>query len=265
MNLGKLSILGGVCLLCTALSSVGAQEEADFLTEDDLFDDDFFDTVEISDPLEPFNRAVFSFNDFVYLNVLDPVSDAYTKVVPDPVERGLGNFFRNLRFPVRFVSNVVQGDFDTARIESERFIVNTTAGLGGFKNAADRIEGLERPAPQTIASALGAYGMGEGFYIVIPFVGPSTTRDALGILGNRTVSPWHKPYTVIDDEAVRISLDAVEFVNASPRLLDAYQAATDNAFDPYSSVKNAYVQSSRQHIRPLGLAQPNHIIRARRR
>ena len=240
-------------------------EEADFLTEDDLLDDEFMDRVDIPDPLEPLNRVIFTVNDFVYLQVVDPVANAYTTVVPDPIERGLGNFFRNLRYPIRFVSNVAQGDFTSARIESERFIVNTTVGIGGFMSPADNIEGLERLPSQNIASALGAHGMGEGFYLVLPLLGPTTTRDALGILGNRTVSPWHIPYTVIDEQNIRIGLDVGEFLNSSSSLVEGYRSVVENAFDPYSSVKNGFVQSQRQHIRPLGFASANHIVRERRR
>jgi phospholipid-binding lipoprotein MlaA len=260
--------LGMACMFALVLTSAQLlaepTEEADFLTEDDLFDEPIEGMVDIADPLEPFNRVIFRFNDVVYRQAVEPISRFYSDVIPDPVDRGLTRFFRNFRYPIRLVSNLVQGDLAIARIETERFIINSTAGLAGFLDPASGMEGLERPVPQDIGHALGAYGMGEGIYLVLPILGPSSGRDALGFVGNRAVHPLYYPYSVWDESTMDWTLSITQFVNASPGLIRGYRSVTDNAIDPYGSLKSSYIQARRADIRPKNLQPPNSVIRRQR-
>jgi len=250
--------------LISAQLSAAPSDEADFLTEDDLFDDPIEGMVVIADPLESLNRFIFRFNDLVYRQAVEPISRFYDDVIPAPVDRGLTRFFRNFRYPIRLVSNLAQGEFAIARIETERFIVNSTAGLAGFLDPASEMEGLERPIPQDIGHALGAYGMGEGIYLVLPILGPSNGRDALGFVGNRAVHPLYYPYSVWDESTMDWTLSITQFINASPGLINGYRSVTDNAIDPYESLKSAYIQSRRADIRSKNLQPPNPIIRRQR-
>jgi phospholipid-binding lipoprotein MlaA len=255
-------LLLGILLACGSLPA--EQEEAEFLTEDDLFDEPIDGLVTIADPLEPLNRVIFRFNDIVYRQAVEPLSRFYSDVIPAPVDRGITRFFRNFRYPVRLASNLVQGDFSTARIETERFIINTTAGLAGFLDPANAMEGLERPIPQDIGHALGAYGMGEGPYLMLPLFGPSSGRDALAFVGNRAVHPLRYPFTVWDDSTVDWTLSITQFVNASPGLIHGYRSVTDNAIDPYDSLKSSYIQARRADIRYKNLEAPSPIVRRQR-
>lgn len=238
-------------LLAGAALLAEPADEAEFLTEDDLFDEPIEGMVTIADPLEPLNRFFFRFNDVLYRQAIDPLARFYSDVTPAPVDRGITRFFRNFRYPVRLVSNLAQGQLSVARIETERFIINTTAGLAGFLDPASNMEGLERPVPQDIGHALAAYGMGEGFYLVLPVLGPSSGRDALAFVGNRAVHPLRYPFTVWEDSTMDWTLSITQFVNASPGLIRGYKAVTDNAFDPYQSLKSSFIQARRADVRPL--------------
>ncbi len=256
------------CLFALALTSAQLSaelnDEAEFLTEDDLFDEPIEGMVVIADPLEPLNRVIFQFNDVVYRQAIEPISRFYSDVIPAPVDRGLTRFFRNFRYPIRLASNLIQGDFAIARIETERFIVNSTAGLGGFLDPASGMAGLERPTPQDIGHALGAYGMGEGIYLVLPVFGPSSGRDALAFVGNRSAHPLYYPYSVWDDSTMDWTLSITQFINASPGLIRGYRSVTDNAIDPYGALKSSYIQARRADIRPKNLQAPSPIIRRQR-
>lgn len=225
--------------------------DKDFLTEDDLFaleDDEGMEP--IYDPLEPLNRIIFEFNDFVYLNLLDPVARGYQKVTPDPVERGASNFFRNLRYPIRLAGNLLQGRLNGAWVETGRFAINTTVGVGGIFTPADAIEVFQPIPAENVGNALGAWGIGEGPYLVLPLLGPSNVRDFFGIIGDRAAYPLREPFSVISDWnwEWRLALGATEVIVESPALLARYQQMKGGAIDPYGSLKNGYTQFRRAAI-----------------
>lgn len=200
----------------------------------------------VSDPLEPFNRAIFRFNDRVYNFVLWPVSRGYQRVVPSPVRRGLTNFFDNLKFPVRFVSSALQGKVGRAGRETEKFLVNTTAGIGGLFRVSDSIPALVSIPAEDLGQTFGVWGVGSGPYLVLPLLGPSSVRDAVGYVGGTFLDPvnWAgarhtiKGYT----KPWSYGLDGLDFINFSPDLFRAYDAFRQSALDPYVSVRNGYLQ-----------------------
>ncbi len=135
--------------------------------------------ISIADPLEPFNRAMFHFNDKLYFWVLKPVAQGYNKVVPEPARVGVKNFFSNLGFPARFVSCLLRADFKGAATQLGRFLVNTVWGVGGFLDPSSS-EQLNIPKQDAdLGQTLGIYGVGQGFYIVWPFLGPYSARDSI--------------------------------------------------------------------------------------
>jgi len=202
----------------------------------------------IPDPLEPFNRVMFKFNDFIYMNVVQHVANGYRAVTPDPVERGASNFFQNLGYPVRLVGNLLQGRIKGAWIETERFVVNTTIGVAGIYKAADHFERMQPIEPEDMGQAFGAWGIGEGPYLVLPLLGPSNLRDLFGLVGDRAVNPLTEPYSVIEDSNLQLALGASGFVVQSPSLLDLYTKMKGSAIDPYSALKNGYLQKRRNMI-----------------
>ena len=153
--------------------------------------------VTIADPWEPFNRAMFTFNDRLYFWVLKPVAEGYSAVLPEPARVSVGNFFSNLRSPIRLVNCLLQANFIGAATELFRFMLNSTIGLAGLFDPAGGEEiGLVRQ-DEDFGQTLGSYGVGQGFYIVWPFLGPSSPRDTVGMIGDyfsypiSYLDPWY--------------------------------------------------------------------------
>ena len=242
--LSRVTLILSLCL-CTV--NFGLYGEDDFLSESELFDD--FDEVYIvSDPLEPLNRVIFKFNDFIYMNGVRHVANVYVGVTPDFIEKAAVNFFQNLNYPVRLAGNLLQGRVKGAQIETERFIVNTTLGIGGIYRASNNFKRLQI-APEDVGQALGAWGFGEGPYLVLPFLGPSNLRDLIGLVGDRAVNPLDQPFTVIDDSTWQIAIGATDYITQSPDLMRLYIQARENAIDLYSAFKSGYTDRRRAMIR----------------
>ena len=234
--------------LALFLPATLALGEDDFLSEEELFEEDLGERIEVKDPLEPVNRVIFKFNDFVYAKVGRPVANAYDYILPDSAQKGASNFFHNLKYPVRLVGNVLQGKGKGALVEPGRFAVNTTVGIFGVLDLASDVEGLEKPPTEDIGQVLGAWGVSEGPYLVIPFLGPSNLRDLTGYVGDRCVNPLQEPFTVLDDWEWRLAYSVGDTVVALPELLDTYDQMKGSAIDPYSSLKNGYTQYRQAEI-----------------
>ena len=224
--------------------------EEGFLSEEDLYGEELSTSSSINDPLESLNRYTFEFNDFVYLNLVQPLADGYQAITPDPVEKGASNFFRNLGYPVRLVGNLLQGRMKGAWVETGRFAINTTVGIAGILTPADGMKGFERIPTEDIGQALGSWGIGEGPYLVLPLLGPSNLRDLGGFVGDRAANPLQEPFSLIYDWnwEWRFALGATEFTVESPSLMDRYFKMKGSAIDPYSSLKNGYTQFRRAAI-----------------
>lgn len=245
MNATPRIFAAALCLLASA--SLSAQDEG--LDMEDLFGDDFEQEVSASihDPLEPINRVIFNFNDGLYRHIVKPFARTYSKIVPDPVERGIGNVFENLEFPARFVSNSLQGRFGQAGKETGKFIINTTAGIGGIFRASDKYPELNT-TKEDIGQAFGRWGFGHGFYIVLPFMGPTSFRDLVGDFADGAVEPIPEPWSQIDDETDRLIVRAIGIVNDIPSLMDIYESMKRSAVDPYASVRDGYTQRRARQV-----------------
>lgn len=219
------------------------------MSEDDLYGDFDDETLVVRDPLQPINRAIFKLNDFVYVNVLQHIADGYRAITPDFIEKGASNFFQNLRYPVRLAGNLLQGRWKGARIETERFLINTTLGIGGVYTAADHFERMQPIQPEDVGQALGAWGIGEGPYLVLPFLGPSNFRDLFGLLGDRVVNPLDAPFMAIDDWELQLALGTTEFVTSTPDIISIYMRIKEGAIDPYSAIKSGYTERRRSMIK----------------
>lgn len=235
--------LAAPLLALAAVLPLSAQIEIDQLEESDLYGDDIYATesTNIADPFEPFNRAIFKFNDGVYRKVFKPVARTYSKIMPDPAERGIKNFFSNLKYPSRLAGNLLQGKFRGAARETGRFVVNTTAGLGGFFNPAGKIKALEE-SPEDIGQALGAWGVGHGFYVVLPLLGPSSVRDFAGNMLDEIAETSPDPFSRLYTEETELALRATEVANNLPGLINLYESIVRNAIDPYAALRDGYAQ-----------------------
>jgi phospholipid-binding lipoprotein MlaA len=203
------------------------------------------ETTTIADPLEPFNRAMFLFNDRFYFWVLKPVAQGYSKVVPEGARVGVNNFFSNLRFPIRFVSCLLQADFKGAATEAGRFGINTTVGIIGFMDPASTRKFNLQKQDTDLGLTLAFYGVGYGFYIDWPVLGPSSPRDSAGMIGDYLldpvsyISPWYASWGVRGYETVN---------DISLRIGD-YESLKQAAIDPYLALRDAYVQYRQKKIK----------------
>lgn len=214
-------------------------------------DDDFdeYATPKVSDPFEGFNRSMFAFNEKAYHYVLRPISHGYTAITPKPVRRGLSNFFDNIRFPVRFVGSVLQGKGRRAARETGRFLVNSTLGLGGLLDPADNIKPLAHVPAEDIGQALGAWHIGAGPYLVLPLLGPTSTRDLVGRIGDYALTPTSWKWIDHYDWRVRSGVQTLDTLNALPPTLELYDQFEASALDPYISLRNGYLSYREEAVK----------------
>lgn len=229
--------------LAAAMLFCGAALAAQPLPDDD---EDYLEAVApvISDPLEGWNRAMFTLNDVVIEYAARPAYKGYTYVTPSFMRTGIKNFFHNAAFPVRFVNNLLQGRGKAAGVEMSRFVLNTTAGLGGFIDVAKHHQPIVPVEDEDMGQTLGVWGVGEGFYIVWPLLGPSTVRDTAGMGGDYFLSP----VSYVQPWELGFGLRAVNVFNDLDDVLDLYDELKRAAIEPYSSVRDAYVQYRRAKI-----------------
>jgi phospholipid-binding lipoprotein MlaA len=217
----------------------GTDEEwLESLESEEFFDDEEYGpTTLVADPLEPINRAMFTVNDRLYFWVLKPVARGYNAVLPEKVRRGVGNFFYNARFPIRLVNNLLQGKFKSAALESERFFINTFFGGLGLADLSDRHPEL-RITREDSGQTLGSYGLGNGFYIVWPLLGPSTLRDSVGLVGDYFLDPVN----YLDPREASLSAKSGDTMNTISNSLGEYESIKEAALDPYIAVRDGYIQ-----------------------
>jgi phospholipid-binding lipoprotein MlaA len=203
---------------------------------------------EIADPLEPFNRAMHQFNDKLYFWLLKPVAQGYGKVVPEPARIGISNFFANLGFPIRFVNCLLQANFEGAATELGRFVVNTVWGVGGLLDPASSKDINLSKQDEDFGQTLGAYGLGQGFFINWPIFGPSSPRDTVGLIGDAFLapssylSPWY----------AGAGMRGYDMVNETSLKIGDYESLKGAAIDPYVAIRDAYVQYRLKKVKRKG-------------
>ena len=196
------------------------------------------------DPLEPYNRAMFSFNDAVDSAVLQPVATGYTNITPRPVRTGVTNFFNNLGDLWSALNNALQLKGEGAYNSIVRFTTNTVFGLGGLIDIASAAD-IERHK-QDFGLTMAHYGMPSGAYIVWPLMGPSTVRDSVGM-----VVDWQGDSVgYLNDVGARNSLYALRVVNTRANLLNTSSLVESAALDKYSFTRDAYLQLRQRAANP---------------
>ena len=200
---------------------------------------------EIYDPFESVNRAIFSFNNVADRIILEPIAKGYKKL-PSPLQSGINNFLSNLRAPLVVVNQLLQGQGENAVQSSGRFIVNSTVGLCGLFDVAEKIglEEKEEDSGQTLAT----WGVGDGFYIVLPLFGPSNLRDTSGMVLTMMTDPINA-YAVSEGESWLVPMrTAVNAVDTRSQIIDEVNALRDNSVDYYAAVRSSYYQNRKAAI-----------------
>jgi phospholipid-binding lipoprotein MlaA len=200
----------------------------------------------VNDPLLRFNRTVFGFNDKLNNYALRPLAHGYAIVVPLRVRNGITNFFDNLQFPVRFVNSVLQAKLTRSAQETGKFVINSTAGIGGLFRVSDHIAGLADIPAEDFGQTLAVWGIPPGPYLVIPGLGPSDCRDLVGFVGDYAISPldWHTLgiiHCAYISDAASLALSGTRFVNALPKAIETYDQVKSAAVDPYIAIRDAYL------------------------
>jgi phospholipid-binding lipoprotein MlaA len=199
-----------------------------------------------NDPYESTNRQVFEFNQKVDRAVILPTAKAYVAVVPEPARIGIHNFLTNLDLPVTFANDVLQGEADRAGETLERFSVNSTLGIGGLLDPATDF-GIPYHS-EDFGQTLGVYGVGEGPYLVLPFLGPDPPRDAAG----QVVDIFLDPFTYVSLREHFYYSAAREFftvLDLRAKNLDTLQGIERGSVDYYASVRSLYRQLRNNEIR----------------
>ncbi len=208
-----------------------------------------FETQETSndfDPLIGYNRAMTTFNDKMIIYALNPISEAYATVIPQPLRIGLSNFIKNISFPVRLTNNLLQGKLQNVSDETERFIVNSTVGLAGIMDPAQTYMDIPEHK-EDFGQTLGYYGVGPGFHIVLPFLGPSNLRDLAGVTLDAYVSPLVNVrglvnYKIPQNLEQSLGIVAVHMINRTSLNLGRYESIKKDAIELYPFLRDIYEQ-----------------------
>jgi phospholipid-binding lipoprotein MlaA len=204
---------------------------------------------EFNDPLEDANRKIFAFNQFVDRNAIVPVAKAYRAVFPDPVRDTFRDFLYNLREPLIFVNDALQGQFESAGKDVARFAVNSTIGIGGLVDVAGRW-GVPYHE-EDLGLTLGVWGVPEGPYLVVPVLGPSTPRDLGGQIAEGFGDPWNQlvtgnPWTLY---WIPFARGFVSGIDTRSRYIETLADIERTSLDYYATIRSLYRQRRAALIR----------------
>ena len=244
-----------------------AEVAADTDEEEEGFDDEFEDEFgaaekEVFDPLSGYNRVMTDFNDSLYVWVLDPVARGYRWVLPYAARRGVKNFFHNLLFPLRFVNNALQLKIKNAGEEFLRFSINSTIGILGFWDPAKEWFDLEAHE-EDFGQTLGYYGVGGGFHVVLPFLGPSNVRDMFSLYPDMQMDPVNyvenRPYNFPKQEGEyqsvskqtlqEVDLTLLKNINRESLRIGQYANLKKDAIELYPFLRDVYEQNRAKLIK----------------
>lgn len=209
------------------------------------------------DPLESMNRVVFSFNEKLDEVVTEPVARSYQRFVPSPLRMIVGNFFSNLDDVVIVANALLQLKFMNAMASTTRVVINTTFGMLGAIDLASDITQVSdidiSKRNEDFGQTLGSYGIGSGPYLVLPILGPSTVRDAIGIGVDSTfMHPARAIYTGFDLLTVRFPVTTLEFIDKREQLLGLDKTLEEASLDKYEFVRDTYLQRRNSLIQKNG-------------
>ncbi|MFQ5698217.1 MAG: VacJ family lipoprotein [Myxococcota bacterium] len=214
---------------------------------DDLYDENSFGAPAPSDPLRPFNHGVLTFNRKLDAWALRPVASAWAWAIPEGGRRSLGRAFDNLGFPQRFANNLFRARFGGAGRELGRFVINSTVGGAGLFDPAQRWLGWG-PSGGDFGLTLGSYGVGQGPYLMLPFLGPSSVRDAFGRAVDTAMNPLDYLVTGTLVVAIEAGVAVGDAVNTRSMSLDLFEDADRDTLDLYSAIRDLYLQRREREL-----------------
>lgn len=229
--------------LCISPIAISANESSNATFDLSNISEDEMSTsskpeIKIADPFEGFNRGVFKFNKGFDKVVMMPAATAYKFAVPDWGKERIDSVLTNLYEPVSFANAIIQGDFKLAERNLARFLTNTVLGLGGLFDVASLNEKELSPAYTDFGLTLKSYGADTGPYLVLPILGPSSPRDAVGLVGDMAMNP----YNYLADKEARIAKTAIESVNLRYEHIDTIQDIENTSLDEYATFRSIYAQ-----------------------
>ena len=206
--------------------------------------EEFVEDIEtISDPLEPYNRAIFQFNDKFYFYSLKPIARGYRTILPKKARICIRKFLSNAATPARFLNCALQGKIKGVVTEPTRFALNTTLGIGGLFDPAQSLLGLKEQEVD-FDQTLGLYGMKPLIFINLPLLGPSSVRGIFGLIGDTGFDPS----TYFVHPLIKLGITSHEMLNETSLTLGEYEELRESALDPYIAIRNAYFQNRRSKI-----------------
>lgn len=194
----------------------------------------------IYDPLEEANRVTLKINDAADKVVLEPIAKGYRAVTPDAARTVVSNFLRNLNSPIIIGNELLQGDLKGAGNATARVVINTLAGFGGLLDLAE--EGGIEHQPEDFGQTLAKWGVGNGMYVMLPLLGPSTLRDASGSLVDSYADPLRIYLFNIEEEHIHYTRMAAGAVSKREELIEVIDDLRRNSFDYYAAIRSAYYQ-----------------------
>lgn len=225
----------------TWMVQADVDQETGAAVEEEVFDEE---ELTVFDPIEPFNRGIFWFNDKFYFYLLKPVARAY-RVVPERARVSVSNFFSNAYTPIRLANALLQLKIKDTGTELARFVVNTTIGIGGLFDPAKRYTGMQKKE-EDFGQTLGRYRTGPGPYLVIPLIGPANLRDGIGRIADAFLDPIYYLNISAGGQTAIKAFDTITFVSLDK---DTYEGIKKDALDPYLFVRDAYAQKREGEIR----------------
>ncbi|NQU63018.1 MAG: VacJ family lipoprotein [SAR324 cluster bacterium] len=229
----------------TAEKTDAAEDE-----EFDEFEAEFKEAKQdVSDPFEGYNRAMTTFNDKLFMWVINPLANGYRFIIPEAPRQGVKNFLQNLLYPLRFANNLLQFKVVNAGEETLRFVTNSTIGILGLWDPAMEWFDLQ-PHEEDFGQTLGFYGVGAGPHIVLPFLGPSNLRDTFSMVPDNFLDPTgqREPIGQTDSYLAEYGILAFKTVNRVSLRPGEYESLKSDAVDFYPFLRDSYEQMRNKQI-----------------
>lgn len=195
---------------------------------------------EVYDPYEPYNRAMFSFNEGVDYVLLNPITEVYRFVVPDVFRVAIDNFLSHIKSPIYLANELLQGDLDGAGLVTKRFVLNSFTGFGGIVDTASW-EGMDYE-PEDFGQTLATWGVGSGPYLVLPILGPSNVRDTFGLVADVVMDPINWYVWNHDKDDLGMGRTAATILSTKDRFLDLQKDLKRNSLDYYAATRSVWSQ-----------------------
>ncbi|MBI3441399.1 MAG: VacJ family lipoprotein [Proteobacteria bacterium] len=201
----------------------------------------------MADPIEPVNRFIFGFNDILDKILIEPLAKGYNAVLPGFVRDSVQSFMRNLQSPLLVANNLLQGKVGDAGVATARFLINSTVGIIGLVDVA-QAQGLTYK-DEDFGQTLATWGIGDGFYLVLPILGPSSLRDTAGLAVDAYADPVRIVADNTDNNWIYYTREGLEGIDTRSRLIKAVDDLRRNSLDYYAAVRSAYAQKRAALIR----------------